>query len=128
MIFHATYFRPHSLAYVTHSIYSFIIIAINVGSSFRAPIVITFHHIFPSQMKKTRIYRACSSANTCQYKKFHAHWNKIRFLCVDILYCITTESYWYGKWVSDLVQFSVGHTHSPLVLVLWKITIILFCR
>ena len=39
----------------------------------------------------------------------------------------TTERYGEGKWASDLVQFLVGYTQPPLVLMPWHIFLIWLC-
>ena len=55
IIFDATFFKPSSLASVPHSIFSFIIIATNVGSVLIYPVGITFHHLFLYRMNNTSL-------------------------------------------------------------------------
>ena len=57
----------------------------------------------------------------------HVLRNKILCFCVDVLYCVITTRYWEGKWAGDLIQFSIGHTQPPLVLVPWHILLMWFC-
>ena len=67
IIFDATFFKPRYLVSVYYSIFSFIIIATNVGAEFRGPICITFHRRFPFGVKNASISRPASYATTCQY-------------------------------------------------------------
>ena len=66
IIFEAKIFKPCYLAIVFHSI-CFVVVDTNIGAEFRVPMGITFHHRFPSGTKNASIYRASSSATTCQY-------------------------------------------------------------
>ena len=67
IIFDTTFFKPHYLASVSHSICSFIVITKNVGSAFRYPIGINFHRRFPPGVNNASLLRASYSATTCQY-------------------------------------------------------------
>ena len=58
IIFDTTFLIPLYLANVSHSIFSFIIIATKVGAAFRPPIGITLNHQFPSGRKNYSISSA----------------------------------------------------------------------
>ena len=66
-IFDAKNFSPLSLAKISHSICSFIIIAANVGAGFSSTIGITFHYRFLPGANNSSLSWASSSATTFQY-------------------------------------------------------------
>ena len=116
MIFWCNIFSPRSWDIVSHSIFSFILIAKNVEAAFRSPIGITFHRRFTHGVNNDSI--SCAPF-LCQYlpiNTVHVQSNIILCFCVNVLYRIIAESSGGGGWVCDLIQFLVGHTQTPLVL------------
>ena len=115
--FDAEFFRPLFLANVSNFIYSFIVITKNGGDAFRDP---PRHH-FPQptsvQGEECQYFMHLLLCHYLQISTFRLHNNKILCFCVDILHCIIAERFGGGEWVSDMVQFLVGNTYTPLILV-----------
>ena len=89
IIFDATFFKPRSLAIVSHFICSFIIVA--------APVVITFRRLFPSGVKNVSISYQSSSAATCQYQISIS--TTIKYF-VSVSMCFTTSSQ-QSMWMAN---------------------------
>ena len=95
MIFWGENFNPISLDNVSHYIFSFIIIAKNIGAKFREPIGITFHRLFLSGKNNSSLSRAYYSASTCQYSLFIS--TAIKYLASVLMSCTASSQRGMGK-------------------------------